>query len=115
MLRVLSCLRAYALVVRGIRSHYHPAAAAAQAQASSYLLIDSQTQTVLAEHNAQERNAPASLTKIMTGYVVEEEIRRGRLGVDESVPISVNAWRTGGSKMFIREGTGVSVSTCSRA
>jgi len=78
-------------------------------QASSYLLIDSKTQTVLAEHNSQERNAPASLTKIMTGYVVEEEIRRGRLGLDERVQISVNAWRTGGSKMFIREGTSVLV------
>jgi D-alanyl-D-alanine carboxypeptidase (penicillin-binding protein 5/6) len=73
------------------------------------LLIDSQTQTVIAEHNAQERNPPASLTKIMTGYVVEEEIRRSRLGVDEPVQISVNAWRTGGSKMFIREGTSVPV------
>ena len=46
----------------------------------------------------------------MTGYVVEEEIRRGRLGVEERVQISVNAWRTGGSKMFIREGTSVAVS-----
>ena len=46
----------------------------------------------------------------MTGYVVEEEIRRGELGVDEPVQISVNAWRTGGSKMFIREGTSVEVS-----
>ena len=78
-------------------------------EASSYLLIDAQTSKVLAEHNAQE-NAPASLTKIMTGYVVEEEVRRGRLDLDEEVPISVNAWRTGGSKMFIREGTRVKVS-----
>ena len=78
-------------------------------QATSYLLIDATTQKVLAERNAEERNAPASLTKIMTGYVVEEEIRRGRLGVDEPVQISVNAWRTGGSKMFIREGTTVRV------
>ena len=51
-------------------------------QASSFLLIDADTNKVLAEHNARERSAPASLTKIMTGYVVEEEIRRGRLGVD---------------------------------
>jgi D-alanyl-D-alanine carboxypeptidase (penicillin-binding protein 5/6) len=79
-------------------------------QASSFLLIDADTNKVLAEHNAQERSAPASLTKIMTGYVVEEEIRRGRLGVEERVQISVNAWRTGGSKMFIREGTSVAVS-----
>ena len=79
-------------------------------QASSFLLIDADTNKVLAEHNARERSAPASLTKIMTGYVVEEEIRRGRLGVEERVQISVNAWRTGGSKMFIREGTSVAVS-----
>ena len=79
-------------------------------QASSFLLIDADTNKVLAEHNARERSAPASLTKIMTGYVVEEEIRRGRLGVEERVQISVNAWRTGGSKMFIREGTNVAVS-----
>ena len=46
----------------------------------------------------------------MTGYVIEEELRRGRLDLDEEVPISVNAWRTGGSKMFIREGTRVRVS-----
>ena len=79
-------------------------------QASSFLLIDADTNKVLAEHNARERSAPASLTKIMTGYVVEEEIRRGRLGVEERVQISVNAWLTGGSKMFIREGTSVAVS-----
>ena len=79
-------------------------------QVSSFLLIDADTNKVLAEHNARERSAPASLTKIMTGYVVEEEIRRGRLGVEERVQISVNAWRTGGSKMFIREGTSVAVS-----
>lgn len=78
-------------------------------QASSYLLIDADTNKVLAEYNARESSAPASLTKIMTGYVVEEEIRRGRLGMDEDVQISVKAWRTGGSKMFIREGTQVSV------
>ena len=79
-------------------------------QASSFLLIDADTNKVLAEHNARERSTPASLTKIMTGYVVEEEIRRGRLGVEERVQISVNAWRTGGSKMFIREGSSVAVS-----
>ena len=78
-------------------------------QASSYLLIDADTRKVLAEHNARERNAPASLTKIMTGYVVAEEMRRGRLGPEEKVQISVKAWRTGGSKMFIREGTQVQV------
>jgi D-alanyl-D-alanine carboxypeptidase (penicillin-binding protein 5/6) len=45
----------------------------------------------------------------MTGYLVEQEINLGRLGLEEEVQISVNAWRTGGSKMFIREGTRVKV------
>ena len=45
----------------------------------------------------------------MTAYIVEEEIKSGRLKVDEMAPISVEAWRTGGSKMFIREGTEVAV------
>ena len=45
----------------------------------------------------------------MTAYIVEEEIKSGRLKMDEAAPISVKAWRTGGSKMFIREGTEVAV------
>jgi len=77
--------------------------------ASSYLLIDAASQEVLVEHNAHEQNPPASLTKIMTSYLVEQEIEAGRLSLEDEVLVSVNAWRTGGSKMFIREGTKVSV------
>ena len=78
-------------------------------QATSYILLDAKTNKVLAEQDSDQRKAPASLTKIMTGYLVEQEINLGRLGVEEEVQISVNAWRTGGSKMFIREGTRVTV------
>ena len=78
-------------------------------QATSYILLDAKTNKVLAEQNSDQRKAPASLTKIMTGYLVEQEINLGRLGLEEEVQISVNAWRTGGSKMFIREGTRVTV------
>ena len=77
--------------------------------ASSYLLIDAKSQKVLVENNATERVPPASLTKIMTAYILEEEINSGRLKAEETAPISVKAWRTGGSKMFIREGTEVAV------
>lgn len=77
--------------------------------ASSYLLIDASTQKVLVEHNAHEHNAPASLTKIMTSYLAEQEIASGRISLSDEVLVSVNAWRTGGSKMFIREGTRVKV------
>ncbi len=77
--------------------------------ASSYLLMDANSQKILVAENATERLPPASLTKIMTAYIVEEEINAGRLNTEEKAPISVNAWRTGGSKMFIREGTEVAV------
>lgn len=80
-----------------------------QLAASGYLLIDADTGHVIVEHNADEPLPPASLTKMMTSYIVSEEIARGRIGEDDMVNISVKAWRMGGSKMFIREGTQVSV------
>ena len=77
--------------------------------ATSFVLIDANSQVVLAEKNAEARVAPASLTKIMTALIVEEEVKAGRAEYDEEAEISVKAWRTGGSKMFIREGTTVSI------
>lgn len=77
--------------------------------ATSYLLIDADSQKVIVEHNAHEQKPPASLTKIMTAYLAEQEIAAGRVSPEDQVLISVRAWRTGGSKMFIREGTEVSV------
>jgi serine-type D-Ala-D-Ala carboxypeptidase (penicillin-binding protein 5/6) len=77
--------------------------------ASSYLLLDADTRAVLVEHNIHEPLPPASLTKIMTAYIAEVEIEGGRVSLEDQVPISVNAWRTGGSRMFIREGTLVSL------
>jgi len=77
--------------------------------ATSYLLIDASSSEVLVEHNAHEQNPPASLTKIMTSYLAEQEISEGRIAPSDEVLVSVNAWRTGGSKMFIREGTRVTV------
>ncbi len=78
--------------------------------ATSYLLIDATSQKVLVEHNPHERKAPASLTKIMTAYLAAQEISAGRINPMDEVLISIRAWRTGGSKMFIREGTKVQVS-----
>ena len=78
--------------------------------ATSFLLIDATSNKVIVEQNANEQNPPASLTKIMTSYLAEQEIEAGRINLEDEVLVSVNAWRTGGSKMFIREGTKVSVS-----
>ena len=69
--------------------------------ASSYILQDFNTGKVLAEDKADARLAPASLTKILTVYVIFNEIKNGHLKLDELVTISQNAWKTSGSKMFV--------------
>ena len=69
--------------------------------ASSHILIDFHTGKVLAENNADTRLAPASLTKIMTTYVVFSEIKNGHLHLDDTATVSEKAWKTSGSKMFV--------------
>ena len=70
--------------------------------ASSHILQDYNTGKVLAENNADAKLAPASLTKILTVYVVFKEIKNGHLHLDDKVTISQNAWKTSGSKMFVQ-------------
>lgn len=77
--------------------------------ASSYLLMDPKSGTILMEENSHERLPPASLTKMMTAYIVERELDEGRISMSDMVPVSVNAWKTGGSRTFIQEGTQVPV------
>ncbi len=80
-----------------------------QLAASAWILMDADSGRVLVEHNADERLPPASLTKLMTAYLVERELDRGNISPDDLVPVSEKAWRTGGSKMFIEVDTLVSV------
>jgi len=75
--------------------------------ASSYLLMDADTRKVLVEHNVNQPLPPASLTKIMTSYLAAVELDAGRISLSDQVPISVKAWQTKGSRMFVREGTTV--------
>ena len=84
-----------------------PIPAAPKLQALGYLLVDATNGEILVEHNAEEPLPPASLTKMMTAYIAEREITEGRMSFDDQVPVSVKAWKTGGSRMFIREGTEV--------
>ncbi|MEC8919125.1 MAG: D-alanyl-D-alanine carboxypeptidase family protein [Pseudomonadota bacterium] len=77
--------------------------------ASAWVLMDASTGQLLVNHNGDQRLPPASLTKMMTAYIVEQEIEGGNISDSDMVSISENAWRTGGSRMFIREGTQVSV------
>ena len=80
-----------------------------QIAASSFVLMEPLSGRVIMEENSHERLPPASLTKMMTAYIVERELDEGRLSMSDMVPISVNAWRTQGSRTFVQEGTEVSV------
>lgn len=83
--------------------------AAPTVAASSYYLMDFNSGRVLAEKDPDKRVAPASLTKIMTVYVVFRELKAGHLTLSEKATISQNAWETGGSKMFIEVNKQVSI------
>jgi len=77
--------------------------------AKSYLLIDATTGAELAAHDADMLLAPASLTKLMTTYVVLKALKQGQLRLDDEVTISEKAWRMPGSRMFVEVGTRVRV------
>ncbi|CAG8868402.1 D-alanyl-D-alanine carboxypeptidase DacC [Pseudomonas fluorescens] len=81
-----------------------------QLAAKSYVLMEASSGNVLVENNGDERLPPASLTKLMTAYIATLDIRRGQIGENDPVTVSENAWRTGGSRMFIKVGSQVSVS-----
>lgn len=80
-----------------------------QLAAKSYVLMDASTGNILVEHNGDERLPPASLTKLMTAYLATLDINRGQIKESDLVTVSENAWRTGGSRMFIQVGSQVSV------
>ncbi len=77
--------------------------------ASSYYLFDYDSGQVLAEKDPDKKIEPASITKLMTAYLVFKAIEAGDLSLDEEVPISEKAWRMKGSKMFVEVGKEVPV------
>jgi D-alanyl-D-alanine carboxypeptidase (penicillin-binding protein 5/6) len=82
---------------------------APEINASGYLLMEMHSGKVLVEKNADQRLEPASLTKIMTAHVVFEEIAKGKLKLSDMVHISEKAWKTEGSRMFVKVNSDVSV------
>jgi len=92
-----------------VQSAVSPVPAPPKLAANSYLLIDFNSGRILAEKNIDEKIEPASITKLMTAYVVYKEMEMGRLTLDEQVTVSKKAWEMGGSKMFIEVGKQVSV------
>ena len=77
--------------------------------AKSYLVIDAQTGQELASLDPDTPLAPASLTKIMTTYVVFKALRQGQIRLEDEVTISEKAWRTPGSRMFVEVGKRVAI------
>jgi len=77
--------------------------------AKSYLVIDAQTGHELASLNPDTALAPASLTKLMTTYVVFNALKQGQIRLEDEVTVSEKAWRTEGSRMFIEVGSRVSI------
>ncbi len=80
-------------------------ASAPKPEAVSWMLVEQSTGWVLAENNADKRIPPASLSKIMTSYVVFEALKNGTISLDDKVRISEKAWKTGGSRMFLKVDT----------
>ena len=86
-----------------------PTPAAPVIGATSYLLIDAQTGQELAALDPDMPLAPASLTKLMTSYVVFKALAQDQIDLTDEVTISEQAWRMPGSRMFIEVGNRVSV------
>lgn len=86
-----------------------PAPAPPSIAATGYLLIDVDSDSILAAKDSEQRLEPASLTKIMTTYVVFRELRGGSIKQSDQVLVSEKAWKTPGSRMFIEVNTRVSV------
>lgn len=77
--------------------------------AKAYILIDVNSGKIIAEKNSDEKLPPASLTKMMTLYVISSALRNEQIHLTDLVRISQEAWKIGGSRMFVKEGQQVSV------
>lgn len=88
---------------------YGAPAAPPQIAAKAWAIADFDTGNVLAEHEANDQIAPASLTKLITAYLLFDELKANRLRLTESVAVSRNAWNVPGSRMFLRPGNQATV------
>lgn len=77
--------------------------------AESYILTDYHTGKVLAQKDPDKPLDPASITKIMAIYIIDHELKAGKISLNDEVPISENAWKTEGSRMFVQVNTKVPV------
>lgn len=75
-----------------------------ETNARAAFLLDLETNQVLFEKNPDRQIPPASMSKLMTAYMVLEQLKDGRLKLDDTLPVSEKAWKKGGSKMFVELG-----------
>ncbi len=84
-------------------------AQALETKAREAFLIDADTGTVLLEKDSEAAMPPASMSKIMTAYMVFDALKEGRISLEDKFPVSEKAWRKGGSKMFVEVNSEISV------
>ena len=108
-MRVSAFLCALLLVSSASFADIRPTPAPPVIGATSYLLIDAQTGRELASLQPDTPVPPASITKLMTSYVVFKAIDSGQISLDDEVTVSEKAWRMPGSRMFIEVGKRVTV------
>lgn len=76
---------------------------------ASYILVNASNGQVLAAYNANNRIAPASITKLMLVYITEQQLAAGAIHLTDTVTVPTVAWATGGSRMFLKPGDSVTV------
>jgi len=97
------------LCLAGAQAASVPAPQVPELAARAHVLMDFDSGTVISERNSAQTMEPASLTKLMTAYVVFAELKAGRIKLTDLVTISEKAWRMGGSRTFIEVGKQVSI------
>lgn len=80
-----------------------------ETEAKAAIMLDYRTGQVLLAKNADEALPPASMSKLMTAYILFEQLEQGRLKLDDMLPVSEAAWKMGGSQMFLEVGDRVAV------
>ena len=108
-MKLFATLLAFLIPAAVMAQEASPTAAISPTRPQALVVIHPQTGTVVENINGDARMGPASLTKMMTLYLVFDALKSGQLTLSSTIPVSEKAWRTGGSKMFIEVGKQIPV------